>query len=410
MSPRTTSFLAYAGLVGITIGVLIVLTQTKWVEVEPPLNENQEITKQTNGTGTSTAASQSASAASSAVPSATSTHPKPSPNVKTAPVKQTKPQESAAIPSTSSGQAASQTSPDTSGFQAARIENPYPFPPHSFAEVNDEARLAIVNILCAARSGSLRPISASGVIIDPRGVILTNAHVAQYVLLASDPQIDLSCVIRTGSPAVARFIPEILYIPPVWVEEHASDIRTARPTGTGAHDYALLRVKSTLGGSPLPEAFPYLPLDAREGIGFPDDSVLVASYPAEFLGGMTAQLGLYSVTSITTIKSLLTLGESGTVDVVSLGGIIGAQSGSSGGAVANAWGQLIGLISTTSEGETTADRDLHAITSSYINRDISAESGRNLAGIVAGDVEQEALTFNTNQAPALIKLLKDQLK
>lgn len=252
-------------------------------------------------------------------------------------------------------------------------------------------------------------MSASGVIIDPRGVILTNAHVAQYVLLASNQQVDLSCVIRTGSPAVARFVPEILYIPPVWVKEHAGEIKTSRPVGTGEHDYALLRIKSSINGSPLPDAFPAIPTDAREAIGFVDDSVLVASYPAEFIGGMTAQLNLYPVTSFTTIKNLLTFGV-GTIDLVSLGGVIGAQSGSSGGAIVNVWGHLIGLISTTSEGPTTSARDLHAITLSYINRDISAQSGLDLQAILAGDVVSEANAFNASEAPALIQLLVDQIK
>ncbi|MDO8561393.1 MAG: serine protease [bacterium] len=409
MPPRFTSFLAYAGAVGIIIGTILVLTQTKWGGVESPVTGNGKVVEAPINASTSTAASQSAAVASSDISPATSSPKKTSSSVKTAPVKQ--PEQSTPPPSSPPANATTPPADASDGFQAFRIENPYPFPPQIFEVTNNEAREALVNILCAARSGSLRPISASGIIIDGKGVILTNAHVAQYVLLSSDPQVDLSCTIRTGSPAVARFIPEVLYIPPVWVKEHASDIKTARPTGTGEHDYALLRINGTIDGSPLPFSFPSLPFDAREGIGFPDDSVLVASYPAEFIGGMTAQLNLHPVTSVTRIMSLLTFGTiEGTVDLVSVGGVIGAQSGSSGGAVVNAWGRLIGLISTTSEGETTAERDLRAITMSYINRDISAQSGQDLAGILAGDVAEEARAWNADEAPALIKLLIDQLK
>ena len=82
-----------------------------------------------------------------------------------------------------------------------RIQNPYDAEPQSTDAVNQEARAALVNILCETSSGSLHPVSGSGVIIDPRGVILTNAHVAQYVLLASQPNVGLTCMIRTGSPA-----------------------------------------------------------------------------------------------------------------------------------------------------------------------------------------------------------------
>ncbi len=98
-----------------------------------------------------------------------------------------------------------------------------------------------------------------------------------------------------------------------------------------------------------------------------------------------------------------------TVDVISLGGIIEAQGGSSGGAVVNVWGQLVGLISTTSEGDTTALRDLRAITLSYINRDLAAQTRFDIVTTLAGDVAAEALDFNTHVAPRLIDLYIAQL-
>lgn len=297
---------------------------------------------------------------------------------------------------------------EVSTDQAMRIANPYPFPPQSFSTINEAARGALVNILCMPRSGSLRPISGSGVLIDPRGVILTNAHVAQYVLLSQSSRIDLSCTIRTGAPASARWVPEVLYIPPAWVKAHAQEINDQRPLGTGEHDYALLLITRSVDGSPLPTTFPSLPFDTREAIGFQGDSVLAASYPAEFLGGIAAQSSLYPVSSVTTIKQLLTF-NTGTVDLISLGGIIEAQSGSSGGAVVNAWGRLIGIIATTSEGDTTALRDLRAVTLSYISHDLAAQTQFDLATTLGGDVFAEAQDFSIHTAPDLIKLFIAQL-
>ena len=298
-----------------------------------------------------------------------------------------------------------ETEPAEEGI--TRIQDPYPFPPFSFELVNTEARAALVNILCSTTGGgSLLPTTASGVLIDPRGVILTNAHVAQYVLLSQSARTNLSCVIRYGSPAKALWNAEILYIPPVWIQEHAEDIGKEHATGTGEHDYALLRITGMLDGTPLLPLSALVP-DTREKIAFLGDPILTASYPAEF-SGASAQSGLFPSSSITTVQELLTFG-SGSVDVISVGGIAAAQSGSSGGSVVNAWNRLVGIITTTSAGATTAERDLRAITLSYINRDIAAQSGSDIASFLAGDIVAKAVDFNAREAPALVQLLIDNL-
>ena len=293
--------------------------------------------------------------------------------------------------------------------QAVRIQNPYSTPPRSLEAVNASVRSVLVNILCSS-NGAIRPISGSGVIIDSRGVILTNAHVAQYMLLAASPSINLSCTIRTGSPARPAWKADVLYIPEVWVADHAHEINAGQAViGTGEHDYALLYIGSSADGAASPESLPYLPIDAREAIGFPGDEVLVAGYPAEFLGGIAAENNLHAASSGTTIKRLLTFG-SGTVDLLSLGGVIEAQSGSSGGAVVNPWGKLIGLITTTSSGATTAERDLHALSLSYIERDFAAQTGQSLEAFLSGSVLEKTISFNTTQTPGLLELYFDQLK
>jgi len=291
--------------------------------------------------------------------------------------------------------------------EVARIQDPYPFPPFSFETINTDARAALVNLLCTTNGqANLLPTTASGVLIDTRGVILTNAHVAQYFLLSESKRTNLECVVRHGAPAKALWKAEVLYVPPIWIEEHAKNITEERPTGTGEHDYALLRIKSALDGTPLLPAFPALTPDTRENIAFLDDPMLTASYPAEFLSGGSAQFSLFPVSALTTVRELLTFG-SGKVDIISLGGIAAAQSGSSGGATVNAWGRLVGIITTTSEGETTAERDLRAVTLFYIDRDMGIQSGSNLSSLLSGDIAQKASDFNLNKAPDLVQLLLD---
>lgn len=386
-SPFQSFILQLATLVLIAIGFFFLLDRKPGVVVENSPALSATSSSQTASVDVAISANAKAS---STPPKATSTAAK----ISTTTVKTATTKPAALRPSP-------QKEPDN---QARRIQNPYSFAPVPFESIDAITRPALVNILCRPRgAGPIgSPISGSGIIIDPRGVILTNAHVAQYVLLAGSDRVNLSCVIRTGAPATARWSAEILYIPPVWVEAHVREVEAVRPTGTGEHDYALLRIVGSLDGTPLPNPFPFLPLDVREAIGFKGDQVLAVSYPAEFLAAGT-QSHMYPAASVTAIRELMTF-VAKSVDLISLGGIVGAQGGSSGGAVVNAWGRLIALISTTSEGDTTATRDLRAVTLSYIDRDLAAQTQFDIATTLGGDVAAEALDFNTKVAPRLIGL------
>ena len=298
----------------------------------------------------------------------------------------------------------------TSTSQVVRIQNPYnssPLPPET---INVRARAALVNILCAPRGGgSLSPISGSGVIIDSQGVILTNAHVGQYVLLSEVPEIDLSCTVRTGAPANAHWRARVLYISPSWVKKHALQLNEHRPIGSGEDDYALLIITDSITGAPLPQTFSYLPIDPRPHIAFLDDPILIATYPAEFVGGLVTQQNLYPASSFSTVQQFFTFG-TGSVDLFSVGGVIEAQGGSSGGAVVNMWGYLVGIISTTSEGSTTAARDLRALSTNYIDTRLSVENGKNLALLLASNLADELLQFEKTQLPSLAGIYLSILK
>src|SRR3989344_3734643 len=294
---------------------------------------------------------------------------------------------------------------------AVRPTDPAPAPPLPFQTINERARAALVNILCMSGNEALRPISGSGIIIDPHGVILTNAHVAQYVLLSQSSEVDLSCVIRSGAPARPMWSAEVLYIPLVWVEEHAVDITSSNPTGTGEHDYALLRITGPYDVR-VPDvskaSYPSIPFDVREAISFPGDLMLITAYPAEFVGSAATQFDLHPVSSTAPVSELLTF-HSRTIDLISFKGAAEAQSGSSGGPVVNAWGYATGIITTTSDGLTTAERELRAITTSYIDRDLMLQTGTGLAATLSGDLQATADNFKAKHAPTLTKLLIDQI-
>src|SRR5262245_6106071 len=106
-------------------------------------------------------------------------------------------------------------------------------------------------------------------------------------------------------------------------------------------------IRTDIQGNPITGPLPYLPVETRENVAFEGDNVLVAGYPAEFVGGIVAQQGLYGSISPSTIQQLLTFNTT-SVDVFSVGGVIQAQGGSSGGPVVNAWRRVVAIISTTS--------------------------------------------------------------
>ncbi|PCI29230.1 hypothetical protein COB52_02775 [Candidatus Kaiserbacteria bacterium] len=280
----------------------------------------------------------------------------------------------------------------------------YTTPPSSLDELNKTTSKAIVNILCNGLQGSpVGGATGSGVIIDPSGIILTNAHVAQYVLLQENPAARVSCVIRIGAPAKARYTTKVIAFPDAWIQEHAKDIKVELATGTGEHDWALLYITGRTDGSEKPKTYPYVPFDARMGVAQTGDPVLLSGYPAGFLGGVTLQRDLWPVSTIVSIQKVFTFVTS-TIDIISLGGNIIAQGGSSGGGVINQWGYLVGIIVTSSVADVTADRDLRAVTLSHISTSFSRETGKGLFQYLdEKDFDVKLKDFQDNTLPSLLE-------
>jgi len=279
----------------------------------------------------------------------------------------------------------------------------------SFDTVNENARKALVNILCTTdSSGPVAPITGSGVVISKNGVILTNAHMAQYFLLKDfNGQKDfMKCVIRTGNPAYPTYRAELVYISTQWVAEHKNDITLSNPQGTGEYDYAFLRITGNIDGSPLPPEFPFIPMNTEDMVDVGTNAV-IASYPAGFLGGQTIIQNLYQSSALIRVSDRYTFSEN-TIDLISLGSSVVAQKGSSGGAVVDAQGTLLGIISTSSDGDTTQSRNLRAITSGYIRRSFASGTDTNVSSLITSSATY-ATTFNTDVAPILTKALTDAI-
>ena len=285
-----------------------------------------------------------------------------------------------------------------------------PLPSLPTEELNTIARASLVNILCTTQSGgSFNPISGSGVIVDSRGIILTNAHVAQYFLLRdySSPG-NVQCVIRIGSPAQPRYTAELLYLPPAWIADNASKIKDNTPTGTGENDYAFLLINGTTDpNASLPASFAALPMSGgNPQVG---EGILLAAYPAGVLGGIAISLNLYLTSAIAAVGEVYTFSDQANIDLFSLGGTLVAQSGSSGGAAVSLQGKLQGLIATEVPAATTAGRDLRAITIAHINRSLSAAGLGGITSLLSQDAAKFAADFNSKLAPAETKALESAL-
>lgn len=276
-------------------------------------------------------------------------------------------------------------------------------PSVSWTDINTKARAATVNILCTAKnSGSLAPLSGSGVMIDPRGVILTNAHVAQYFVLRDlVVQNTLSCVIRTGSPAKAQYEAELIYLPEVWAAENADTVTKQISLGNGQHDFALLRISGTTDSSgTLPTTFPYLEASVTEKSLVESDPVLLSAYPAGFLGGILTQKDLYAVSAPTSITQLFTFAD-GPIELISLDPTVVAQGGSSGGAVVDKNGELIGIIVTSTMADNTADRILRAITLHHVDLSFLEQTKKSLSEYLEPSLLKIRTEFASTTLPTL---------
>ena len=286
-------------------------------------------------------------------------------------------------------------------------------PAKSFSQINTEAREALVNIICTTlRGGYFNPISGSGVIVDSRGVILTAAHVAQYLLLRDyGVPGNVNCIVRTGSPAEPSYRATLFYLPPGWIAENAYQIAQSQSLGTGERDYAFLLITDTINPKvPLPSSFPALELDFKERLL--GEQILLAAYPAGFLSGEIIASNLYASSALAYVTRLYSFeGAANDIDLFSIGGTILSQSGSSGGAaVSLKSGKLAGLISTAILEGSTGERDLRAITLSYIDDNLKSAGYGGIVGLLSGDLAAKATNFNAQVAPGLTKQLENALE
>lgn len=263
---------------------------------------------------------------------------------------------------------------------------------NEFEAVAATLRGALVNILCLSGRQDIHSISGSGVIIDPRGIIVTNAHIAQYYLYTGDKSLEVSCVVRTGSPARSMYQAKLMYLPQAWVAANKNILTTTNPKGNGEFDFALLAITGSAATplQTLPDIYPYIPLSTTNpSEGLP---VVVGAYAGEFVTSEQIQSAFYPTVVFGTIRDIATYVAS-TIDIITVDGSAASQSGSSGGGIARTPGELAGVITTSTHEVTTADRVLAGITASYIKRHYLAETGSKFEEMLAKSPIEVASEF-----------------
>lgn len=263
---------------------------------------------------------------------------------------------------------------------------------------------AVVNLYCRLKSGNkIYTTTGSGVFISERGVILTNAHVAQYFLFTEGKgRVRGTCDVRTGSPAKAAYTAELLYLPTTWIAENTEALKSKQPRGTGEGDFALLYVTGAARGNVVPTQFPYLQpsfLAPAEG-----DIVTIAGYPTYDKKAKDIQRGLGLVTTTSSITNVRAFSPSGTIpEVMTIASSTAASAGISGGPVIREDRTLAGIVSTKS------DTQLRAVTPFHMNSYVVKETGTTLTGMLLGDLAARAATNRALIAPKQVLQLRDAL-
>lgn len=269
---------------------------------------------------------------------------------------------------------------------------------------------ALVNIFCTSTTRShIRTTTGTGFFIHSKGVILTNAHVAQHLLLTkTDTLGKTECIVRTGNPASPQYEADILYISPTWIVDNASFISETSPTGTGERDYALLYVTNSVDGSDLPEAFPALATDtALIPKTITGATVYATGYPAESLIKDGANTNLIPKQASIIVTDLFTFGTN-YADVMALSGSSVGEHGASGGPVTTPETTAIGMITTKGDDIADGTGSLRAITISYIDRTIQEETGFTLANTISGDLSYRAQIFTDTMVPFLTDIIEEE--
>ncbi len=269
----------------------------------------------------------------------------------------------------------------------------------------------VINIYCTFRRGNkTQTVSGSAVRLQ-EGVYLTNAHVAEYIMLenyflkkeSSNTLVEKSsCTLRELSPAVGSASAEIIFLPTSWVRQNKTNLKQATPVGTGEYDYALIReIKNNKNTLQTKVSLPLAKDDTKK-----DQEVFLIGYP--IFDQASIKNNLRKVSEKVSIEKLFSFGGK-KVDTFNTDKTTLAHIGSSGGAVITTEGELLGIMVATISNSNSGSKAIKAINLDYIKRNITEESGKGLE-VFLNDTDREVVSFKENYLESLSETLLEGVK
>ncbi len=303
---------------------------------------------------------------------------------------------SPSIVATSTYSTTTPTHPITQTAVSSTIEN------NSSQQIKQttDIKEAVVNIYCTIKQGNtIKAITGSGVLIDPHGIILTNAHVGEYPLLQDAGLVqNLNCIARSGSPVNQSRKVHVIYISKNWINQNYSNIVSPSFTETGEGDIALLTIDLSSGNN---SSIKYISTNFRPSLSI-GDSISIASYPANILSTNGISTPLIVVKENLQIGDLFDLSSGGfSGQLIDSTDSLQAAPGSSGGAMIDAGGNLIGLISLTTSGNSPFAKHVRALSMDHVNSVILRDTGSSLSSFLAQNLDTISRQFNMNDRTSL---------
>ena len=196
----------------------------------------------------------------------------------------------------------------------------------------------------------------------------------------------------------------MFYIPSTWVKNNSGILSKMNPTGNGEKDYAIVKTTDSISADAPNPPLPYL--EESQNDPAQSENIYLAGYPAGFSDGNLLDSSLYEITQKVSVVNTYALGGKNSGEIFTSPTLL-AERGSSGGAVVDNNGKLLGIMFATGLDPYSGRKNIQAISIPYIQNDLQNETGKILSWYRSNS-EIESENFLSNNAKTLSNILYGQ--